>query len=104
MAQFKVTSSQMRSSIEELKEMIERYQVIVQKLEESEASLKTMWEGEANDAFHRAFLSDRHKMEDFRRLIIMFIQTLTTITQRYELTEMKNREIATTRTSGVCSC
>lgn len=98
MASFKVTSSALKSQASELSDLNERLKTEISKLESSEASLKTMWEGEANDAFHTAFMNDKGKMDEFHNLIITYIDRLNSIAARYEQTEQANTEIASNRT------
>ena len=56
-----------------------------------------MWEGQAKDAFHQAFLRDRQQMDAFILLIERYIQALLEIANRYEQAENRNREIAAAR-------
>lgn len=98
MASFKVTSSQLTSQAGELNALNGRFKAAVAQLVSSEASLKSMWEGEANDAFHAAFMTDQGKMDEFYNLILTYIERLNTIAQRYEQTEATNYQIASNRT------
>ena len=98
MADFKVTTSVLRAQADELTDLNARFRSSVEKLVTSEASLNSMWDGEANDAFHAAFNTDKSKMDQFYNLIMQYIERLRTIALRYEQTEQANTEIATSRT------
>ena len=98
MADFKVTTSVLRSQADELTGLNGRFKSSVEKLVSSEASLNSMWDGEANDAFHTAFTVDKGKMDEFYSLIMQYIERLRTIAVRYEQTEQTNTEIASSRT------
>lgn len=98
MANFKVTTSVLKSQADELIELNGRFKSSVEKLVTSEASLNSMWDGEANDAFHAAFLNDKGKMDEFYNLIMQYIERLRTIAIRYEQAEQTNTEIASSRT------
>ena len=56
-----------------------------------------MWEGQANTAFHNAFIKDKGQMDNFHSAIEQYIAALLVIAQKYEQTEIKNTDTATTR-------
>ena len=56
-----------------------------------------MWDGDANDAFHAAFMTDKGKMEEFSRLIEQYTERLRQIAARYKQTEANTTNIASTR-------
>ena len=56
-----------------------------------------MWEGEANDAFHTAFIRDKGQMDQFHNVIEQFVEALLVIAAKYEAAENKNISIAATR-------
>lgn len=107
MADFKVTASQLNTQAESLQDLNGRFKSAIEQLVTSETSLKSMWEGEANDAFHAAFTSDKAKMDEFYNLIITYIERLNSIATRYEQTENKHRNckqqniLITTKNKGV---
>ena len=57
-----------------------------------------MWDGEANDAFHTAFMTDKAKMDEFSRLIEQYTERLRQIAVRYEQAEQSTTNIASSRT------
>ena len=95
---FVVTAAALRRLAQELRELNSQYKTKVETLASLEQELRSMWEGEANDAFHAAFTSDKAKMDEFYNLIITYIERLNSIATRYEQTERTNTEIASNRT------
>lgn len=98
MSAFKVTTATLISQANELTNLNGRFKTATEQLVTSEASLSSMWEGEANTAFHTAFTTDKGKMDEFYNLIAQYIERLNTIATRYTQTEQTNTEIASTRT------
>ena len=98
MSFFQVTAAELKNKAEQLKGLNSRFKSGVETLNNTEQSLKTMWEGEANDTFHAAFLRDKGQMDQFHSVIEQFIEALLTIAAKYEAAENKNISIAATRT------
>lgn len=98
MSFYQVTSSELRSRAEEMRGLNNRFKAEEENLRGSEQNLKTMWEGEANETFHAAFLRDASKMDLFYETVNQYIEALLVIAQRYEMAERKNTEIARNRT------
>lgn len=94
MADFKVTVPQLNAQAENLNELNGRFKTAVEQLVSSETSLNSMWDGDANDAFHNAFITDKGKMDEFYNLILVYVQKLNTIATRYTQTENTNVQIA----------
>ena len=97
MAYFQVTSSQLRSAAGRISDLNNQFKARAEQLGEQEAALCSMWEGQAKDAFHQAFLRDRQQMNVFEQLIARYVQALLEIAVRYEQAEARNREIAASR-------
>lgn len=97
MAMIQVTASELRKQAEVLRGLNTKFQAQVTNLESVEQSLKGMWEGQANTAFHGAFVKDKGQMDNFYSAIGQYIAALLVIAQRYEQTETKNIDTATTR-------
>ena len=97
MAYFCVTSSGLRQSAEELTQQNRRFLADAENLDAAEAALKGMWEGNANEAFHSAFLRDRTQMDAFHTAIEQYVQALLVIAAKYEEAEAKNMQIASER-------
>ena len=94
MAFFQVTSLELRNRAGKISELNKQFKSKAVQLEDQEMTLCGMWEGEAKEAFHQAFLRDRQQMEAFHQLIEQYVQALLEIAVRYEQAESRNREIA----------
>lgn len=97
MAFFQVTSSELRNRAGRISDLNSQFKVKAAQLSEQETALCSMWEGQAKDTFHQAFLRDRQQMDAFGQLISQYVQALLEIASRYEQAENRNREIASAR-------
>mgnify|MGYP002747282041 CR=1 FL=1 len=99
MAVIRVTAARLRSVADSLQELCirDRFRSRKQELTEKEQALASMWEGQAKEAFHQAFIRDEQQMEAFYTLIARYVQTLLEIAARYEQAEARNAEIAGSR-------
>lgn len=97
MAEILVTASVIESQANELESMNNQFKSQVGNLESQEASLNGMWEGEANEAFHRAFINDKTQMDNFYNLMNQYINALRNIASKYRNAENVNTGIANAR-------
>ena len=97
MGTIRVTAATLKSKAGELKSLNEKLKSDVNNLESTEQNLTSMWEGEAKQAFHNAFHSDKVQMDNFARLIDVYVQKLETIAEKYASAESTNVSTATTR-------
>lgn len=97
MAEFNVTASQLKAKAGELKQINATYKTKVNALEEQEASLASMWEGEAKDAFRNAFKRDKTNMDNFYNAIEQYVAVMEEIAARYMQTEAINVQTASNR-------
>lgn len=97
MALIRVTASQVRNSAESLRGLNQQFNTQVQNLQTAEESLNGMWDGQANDAFHAAFLSDKEYMTQFYNLINKYCEALDNIAAEYENAENINLDTASRR-------
>lgn len=97
MSFFQVTAAELRKKAEQLKGLNTRFKSGVDTLQTTEQALKTMWEGEANDAFHTAFIKDKSQMDRFHAVVESFIEALMIIAAKYEEAEKRNIATASTR-------
>lgn len=97
MAFFQVTSSELRNRAGRISDLNSQFKAKAAQLGEQEAALCSMWEGQAKDSFHQAFLRDRQQMDAFGQLIGQYVQVLMEIAGRYEQAENRNKEIASAR-------
>ncbi len=97
MSFFQVTSSELRNRAGRISDLNGQFKAKAEQLGEQETALASMWEGQAKDAFHQAFMRDRQQMDVFHQLIAQYVQALLEIAARYEQAEARNREIAAAR-------
>ena len=98
MAAFKVTTATLVAQASEITTLNRRFKSATEALVTSEMDLNSMWDGEANTAFHNAFITDKAKMDEFYNLINEYIVRLQMIANRYNQSEQTNVQIATNRT------
>ena len=94
MAEFTVTSNQVRAKEGELQNLNSSYKQKIDSLEQIVKGLDVMWEGDAHDAFHAAFEKDKVNLWNFYNAIEKYCQTLLEIAQNYEKAEAKNVQTA----------
>ncbi len=98
MALIRVTASQVRSTAEQLRTFNQNFNNQVNNLVSAEGNLNSMWDGQANDAFHAAFNNDKEYMTQFYNLINRYCEALDNIAAEYERAEAKAADIAARRT------
>ena len=94
-----VSAAQIKSKAGELRQLNGQFKSQVGDLDGKEMSLKGMWEGEANNAFHAAFQSDKTQFEAFYQLIEQYCNQMMEIAAKYEAAENSNIQIASTRSN-----
>lgn len=97
MAEIKVTPSELRKKADELERYNSSFRKEVEKMVGYEAQLASMWEGESQKAFRKAFNDDKLKMDRFALNIDKYILALREDAQKYEEAEARATDIATTR-------
>lgn len=97
MALIRVTSAQLKAKAEELTGLNTNLRSRVEELEACEQNLSGMWDGQAKDTFHQAFMNDKVQMSNFSTLIDKYVTTLITIASKYETAEGINTETAAKR-------
>ena len=93
----RVTATQLKAQADALRQTNQNFKNQVSNLENTELQLKSMWEGEANDAFHNAFTRDKVQMDNFFNAIQQYAAVLESIAAKYEQAEATNTNTATTR-------
>lgn len=81
----------------ELKTLNASLKTRIEELTTTEEALNSMWEGDSNDAFHKAFSQDIVQMNEFYSAIEKYIASLQEIVSTYEKAESANVNTATTR-------
>lgn len=94
---FQITSHELRNKAETLRDLNSQFEAKGTELAEQEGSLCSMWEGQAKELFHQAFVRDREQMTAFSGLIGRYIQAMLEIAARYEEAEARNAELASAR-------
>lgn len=97
MAGFEVTVSELKAKANELRDLNSQFKTQVGNLESQEESLCSMWEGEAKNAFDKAFKSDEAQMDNFYNLIEQYCVALENIAAKYDQAENMNTSTAQTR-------
>lgn len=97
MSMFRVSSTVLRQKAQELEQMNKQFKSAVESLANQEASLASMWEGEAQKAFRTAFNNDRQQFDNFYNGIAKYIQALRDAATQYDQAESKNLSTAKTR-------
>ena len=97
MAEIKVTASQLNTKAEELEALNNQFKSTVNSLEETEAALAGMWDGEAKDAFHQAFNSDKTQMTNYYNAIAQYVNVMRQIAAKYAQAEATNVSIGSER-------
>ncbi len=92
-----VNTGTLKQKAEELKNYNSSLKTKIEELSSTENSLNSMWEGEANDAFHSAFTRDIIQMNNFYNAIERYVTVLNETAARYESAESANTNIATQR-------
>lgn len=98
MTEILVSIPTLRSGAEILMELNTHFKFLVNEMSGTETALKSMWEGDGNNAFHSAFMTDKGKMDLFAELIDKYIDALRKIADNYIDMEQAVTGIATERT------
>jgi len=92
-----VSAAQLRAKAEEMAAQNAQLKAQIEAMVDAEQRLSTMWEGDANAAFHAAFQRDKTQFSNFYNAIQLYIQALQSAASRYAQAESQNVDIATTR-------
>ncbi|MCR4740045.1 MAG: WXG100 family type VII secretion target [Lachnospiraceae bacterium] len=92
------TSNELRNKAEELRNLNGNFKAQTDSLQNTEEALRGMWEGEANNTFHAAFVRDKGQMDNFKQTIDQYTDALLTIASKYEEAEARNVALASNRT------
>ncbi len=98
MAQFTVTTALLNQKAGELRSSNRNLTTQINNLKSQHAALNGMWEGDAKQAFDKAFNQDIQQMQNFYTEIEHYIAKLAEVAKNYEQAEAKNVEIAHVRT------
>jgi len=98
MAQFTVTTALLNQKAGELRSNNRNLTAQIQNLKSQHSALNGMWEGDAKQAFDKAFNQDIQQMQNFYTEIENYIAKLAEVAKNYEQAEARNVEMAHTRT------
>ncbi|MCR5590310.1 MAG: WXG100 family type VII secretion target [Lachnospiraceae bacterium] len=90
MSFYQVDSSQLRGKKDELAALIHRFRQEKESLCAKELSLRSMWEGAANDSFHAEFMRNAGQMDAFAEVMTRYISVIGYIADRYDMAEQRN--------------
>ena len=76
MGQMVIGTTELKNKIEELRALNTQFKSAVSELENTEGALNGMWEGDAKNTFHNAFMSDKQQMDNFYSTIELYAQKL----------------------------
>ena len=97
MAEIKVTSSELKRIAGELRQLNSNFNNTVDEMTTTEQQLMGMWDGEAKETFHNAYVSDVGQMDVFYQTIEKYCQALENNASKYEQAEQQNINTAATR-------
>lgn len=98
MAEFSVNPTALKNKKQELEARNEQLKAKRSELEAANNNLKSMWEGDARNAFDQAVRTDLAKIDEFIRLIQQYCTALDDIINKYVTAENRNTNTASTRT------
>ena len=90
MSFYQVDSRQLRSKKEELANLCQRFLKEKENLCAVELTLRSMWEGAANERFHTGFMKNAGQMDAFYELVTRYVSAIERIAERYDRAEEKN--------------
>lgn len=90
MSFYQIDSSALRARKDELSGLLVRFIKEKENLCAKELSLRSMWEGVANESFHSEFMRNAGQMDAFRDVVERYINVIGYIADRYDLAEQKN--------------
>ena len=94
MAEYKVTSSELRAKAAELNGYISQFSTEMGNLVSTESTLATTDEGDAQRAFHNNFTTLHSEMETFKTVMQDYVTQLEVAAQGYEAAEQQAITIA----------
>lgn len=97
MAEIKVTSGELKNKATALRQLNTNLKKAVEEMTSNENSLVGMWDGEAKEAFHKAYESDRNQMDTFSQVIEKYCIALENNAAKYEQMEAKSLKLASER-------
>lgn len=94
MAQIQVTAAQLQDTKAQLGALISKLDSKIDETTSTVTSLKSMWEGDASDAFQQSYKQDEQKLKQSVQGLKTFENALSNIISQYQSTESANTRIA----------
>ena len=94
MAEYKVTSSELKAKSTELRVYSAQFTQETNNMDTTESTLSTTYEGDAQKAFHNNFTTLRSEMETFKSVMQDYVTQLEVAAQGYEAAEQQAITIA----------
>ncbi|MCD8361606.1 MAG: WXG100 family type VII secretion target [Lachnospiraceae bacterium] len=94
MSMFRVTASEMQSTITKLQSKNQDFLTKVQELNKVQQELSGMWTGDANTAFNNSYTANSARWTEFYNEINQYIEALSSALNTYITAEEENRETA----------
>lgn len=96
-AEYVVNVKELGAKVNALRQLNNSFKSAVGELESTEAQLNGMWEGEAREAFHAAFQSDKIQMGNFYNAVEVYAERLEDFAAKYAQAEAANTQTAVER-------
>ncbi len=96
-SQFTVTPSSLRQKASDLRSSNRSFTTDLNNLRNQKHALDGMWDGDAKQAFDRAFNHDIQQMQEFYNAVEDYVRKLDEIARNYEQTERRNVSVGETR-------
>ncbi len=90
MSFYQVDSRQLRSKKDELLGLTQRFRQEKELLCAREESLRSMWEGAANESFHTGFVRNAGQMDAFVEVVNQYMNVMESVADRYDMAEIRN--------------
>lgn len=99
MAEIKVTPQELRNKADSLRQYNANFRSAVESMNGYVTQLSGMWDGEAKEAFNKAFNDDKGKMEQFAKNIDNYVKALEETAKQYEEAEKTATSLASQRSN-----
>ena len=90
MSFYQIDSRQLRAKKDELMSLVQRFRQEKEQLCANEITLRSMWEGSANENFHNLFIKSAGQMDAFGEVVDRYMDAIEYIANRYDMAEQKN--------------
>ncbi len=92
-----LTGKALDAKREELESYNGKLKNLIKDLDQAEQQLKSMWDGEAADAYNRTYMAQRPSFDNFSELVTKYSNAIALILNAYARSENENVMTASTR-------